>query len=79
VEIVALATGVTPAAVRHWASGLREMPASTCPIVESITRVPCEELRTDLLWERDDVGRVTGYRVPLPSAPTAAKPPSPEQ
>jgi DNA-binding transcriptional regulator YdaS (Cro superfamily) len=33
-------------------------------------QVACESLRSDVVWERDDLGRVIGYRAPLVPAPS---------
>lgn len=66
---IAAAAGVTPAAVRHWARGIRTMPPSACLEIETATKLPCESLRPDLEWERDKSGRVTGYRVRLGGKP----------
>ena len=65
---IAEAAGVTPAAVRHWLSGLRELPAAKCPAIELATGISCDELRPDLSWERGQGGQVTGYRVLLTDA-----------
>lgn len=69
---IAEATAVTPAAVRHWLSGLRDLPADKCPLIETAIGVSCEALRPDLRWERNEQGRVTGYRVPLLALPAAS-------
>jgi DNA-binding transcriptional regulator YdaS (Cro superfamily) len=44
--------GVTPAAVGHWCSGVRQVPAERCPEIERATKgaVRCEELRPDVAW-----------------------------
>lgn len=39
---------VTPAAVRHWVSGIRRVPPSKCPVVERITGIKRAELRPDV-------------------------------
>lgn len=48
--IAVLADGcdVTPAAVRHWVSGIRRVPPSKCPVVERITGIKRAELRPDV-------------------------------
>lgn len=56
--------GVSPPSVHEWISrGIA--PPDRCPAIESATGVRCEDLRPDLGWERNQDGRVTGYRVPL--------------
>lgn len=65
IDRIASAAGVKPAAVRHWLGGLRELPSERCPAIEAATGVSCDDLRPDLSWDRDDQGRVTGYRVVL--------------
>lgn len=57
--------GITPAAVRHKANGVRAVQYGECPLIEQFTagQVTCEDLRDDVDWDRDDAGRVTGYRV----------------
>jgi len=62
--------GLTPAAVRHKANGLRPVQHSECPLIEQFTGglVRCEDLRDDVDWDRDDSGAVTGYRVRFPTA-----------
>lgn len=49
---LARALGVTPAAVFHWATGRRPVPAARCPSIERATggAVRCEELRADVDW-----------------------------
>jgi DNA-binding transcriptional regulator YdaS (Cro superfamily) len=60
--------GVKQGHVWDWIYSTGLPPPVHCPAIEIATGVTCEELRADLLWERDDDRRVTAYRVPL-SAP----------
>lgn len=76
VTTVATAVGVTAPAVRHWINGTRTLPLSKAYTVERCTGVPCEDLCPGVEWERDDLGRVTGYRVPLPALDAVTKAPA---
>ncbi|MGJ7508699.1 helix-turn-helix domain-containing protein [Variovorax sp. GT1P44] len=44
---------VTPAAVNQWVSGVRQVPAEQCPVIERVTQgaVSCESLRPDVAWD----------------------------
>ena len=44
--------GVKPPHITFWASGIRQVPAERCPLVEQFTKgkVTCEELRPDVNW-----------------------------
>lgn len=54
--------GVRQSVVSNWKARGR-VPAARCPYIEAATTVPCERLRPDLEWHRDDQGRITGYHV----------------
>ncbi len=59
-----------PAAVKQghvwtWLNRDEQAPAEHCPAIERETGVRCEELRSDLIWTRDQAGQITGYHVPL--------------
>lgn len=43
---------VTPAAISHWSTGFRSIPAERCPDIERISggKVRCEDLRPDINW-----------------------------
>lgn len=56
---------VKPQALSQWIQGVRPIPAQRCADIERETGVRCEELRPDLVWTRDQNGRITGYHVPL--------------
>lgn len=64
---LAAAIGANPNYLYQVATGRRRASEALALSIESATSgaVTCEELRPDLRWERDDLGRVTGYRVPL--------------
>jgi hypothetical protein len=51
---IAVALGVTKAAVSQWFSAGARVPADRCPAIERATdgRVTCEELRPDVAWAR---------------------------
>lgn len=52
--------GVSQSVVSNWrARG--QVPVDRCPYVEAATGVPCEMLRPDVEWLRNDEGAVTGY------------------
>ena len=70
--------GITPAAVRHKANGVRAVQYGECPLIEQFTgaQVPCEDLRDDVDWDRDDSGAVTGYRVRFPTAASVDQAPA---
>lgn len=63
VAMVAAACAVGRAAVTHWANGIRSLPLEQCPAIERVTGVPCEALRSDVEWQREEDGRVSGYLV----------------
>lgn len=63
--------GVSQSTVSSWVCGrINEVPPDRCVAVEALTggHVSCEQLRPDLLWQRDPEGRVTGYLVALAKA-----------
>lgn len=68
--------GTSPDYLWQMATGWRgrRVPLERCPDIESATAgaVRCEDLRLDVIWERDAGGRVTGYRVRLPDQREAA-------
>jgi DNA-binding transcriptional regulator YdaS (Cro superfamily) len=70
---LARAVGVKQGHVWDWLFTSGKPPPATCPAIEVATGVRCEELRDDLAWERDDRGRVTGYRVVLPLCNTVSE------
>lgn len=43
-----------------------QVPEDMCAAIEAATGVRCEELRPDVEWERDETGKVIGYRVLIP-------------
>lgn len=69
--------GVSPGLVWQWLNGKRPLPEDHCPTIEAATaeagdRIRCEELRSDVDWQRDPSGQVTGYLV-------AVAPPEPSR
>lgn len=54
--------GVSQSVVSNW-KARGQIPAERCPHIEAATSIPCEQLRPDLDWLRDDGGAVTGYCV----------------
>ncbi len=62
---LARAVGVKQGHVWDWLFVSGRPPPATCPAIEQATGVRCERLRMDLMWERNDRGDVTGYRVEL--------------
>ncbi len=50
---LAVALGVTKAAVGQWKDEGRRVPAEHCPAIERLTggAVRCEELRPDVAWD----------------------------
>ena len=52
---------VTPSAVNQWCSGDRPVPAKSCPTIEQISGVRCEDLQPDVKWGvlRQQLRRVT--------------------
>jgi DNA-binding transcriptional regulator YdaS (Cro superfamily) len=54
--------GVTQGLIWHYVRNAQP-PPERCADIERVTGVACEELRPDVDWDRDDAGRVTGYRV----------------
>lgn len=60
--------GLSHETVRKWLiAGMP--PLDRCAAIESATAgaVTCEQLRTDVEWERDAAGAVIAYRVPVPA------------
>lgn len=55
---IATACGVSRQAVHRW----KRIPAKCCPAIESITGIPCEELRDDVEFVREN-GVVVKYCV----------------
>lgn len=49
---MAVALGVSPAAVSQWVTGHRSTPPDRCPDIERAFGVACEELRPDVRWAR---------------------------
>lgn len=72
---IAKAAQVSPAAVRHWANGIRGISPAAAIAIESATdgAVTCAEVRPDLEWSRDSTGAVTGYRVPVASSESSSQ------
>lgn len=70
---LARALGVKQGQVWEWLFVSGRPTPGMCPATEAHTGVTCESLRPDLEWERDDLGRVTGYRVPLPPVNLASE------
>lgn len=62
VSKLASSLGVSQSVVSNW-KARGQVPAERCPDIEASTLVPCESLRPDLLWLRNDKGVVTGYCV----------------
>lgn len=73
---LAEALDTSPDYLWQMASGWRgrRVPLGRCPAIEAATggAVLCEEMRPDVIWERDARGRVLGYRVRLPGQREAA-------
>ena len=63
ISVIAAACAVGRTAVTHWAGGIRTLPLDHCPVIERVTGVPCEELRGDVEWKRDESGSVFGYLI----------------
>lgn len=73
---LAVALGVTRAAVGQWKDEGRKVPAEHCPLIEALTGgdVRCEELRPDVKWgevrkrkakpEPATVGGDSGFNAP---------------
>lgn len=61
--------GIHTSLVAQWATGRRPVAAHHCPTIEAATGIRCEELRPDLAWERDETGKVVGYRVLIAQPP----------
>lgn len=61
--------GVSRARVYQWINANR-IPVHACPAIElaSDGRVKCEELRDDVTFCRDALGRVTGYVTAISNA-----------
>lgn len=53
--------------VWDWLNRPSGPPLEHCYAIEIETGVPCESLRGDVQWQRDDEGRVIAYTVPLAS------------
>jgi len=51
-----------------WLNRDQQVPLEHCPAIERATGVACGDLRSDVDWDRDDSGAVTGYRVRFPTA-----------
>lgn len=66
---LARALGEFPQNIDNWRR--RGIPLDKCPAIERATGTPCEQLRTDVEWNRDESGAVTGYTVPLSSGQAA--------
>lgn len=62
VSKLAAALGVSQSVVSNW-KARGQVPADRCPAIEAVTTIPCEQLRPDLDWLRDEAGVVTGYCV----------------
>lgn len=60
--------GVSAGLVWQWTKNRRPVGPDHCPAIERDTTIRCEQLRPDLIWTRDNSGRVTGYHVPLSAA-----------
>lgn len=60
---LARALDVFPQHITNWRK--RGIPADRCLALETVTGIPCEEIRPDLNWQRDAEGKVTGYTVPV--------------
>lgn len=54
--------GVSQSVVSNW-KARGQVPAERCPFIEAATSIPCEQLRSDLDWLRDESGAITGYCV----------------
>lgn len=62
---LAAALGVKPPSVVCWINAQR-VPEDRCPEIERLFGVPCERLRPDIDWRRDDdTGAVVGKFVPI--------------
>jgi DNA-binding transcriptional regulator YdaS (Cro superfamily) len=44
--------GVAPQLVTQWSTGVRQVPAERCPVIERVTSgaVRCEDMRPDVAW-----------------------------
>ncbi|MDF4005291.1 YdaS family helix-turn-helix protein [Luteibacter sp. PPL552] len=71
---LARAVGVRQGHVWDWLFTSGRPPPASCRAIEAATGVRCEALREDLSWERDNHGRVTGYRVVLAPSDSVTKP-----
>jgi DNA-binding transcriptional regulator YdaS (Cro superfamily) len=54
--------GVSQTRVSQWEHGEPLTPGK-CPAIERVTGIPCESLRPDIEWRRDEEGSVTSYCV----------------
>lgn len=55
--------GVKPPIVHEWIAGKRPVPHKHCPRVEAVSGIHCEVLRPEVVWRRDEFGRVTHYEI----------------
>lgn len=55
----------TQGLVSQWEQGEVKLTPDRATQIERATGIPCEDLRPDLVWTRDEAGKVTGYHVPL--------------
>jgi DNA-binding transcriptional regulator YdaS (Cro superfamily) len=62
--------GEFPQNIDNWRK--RGIPLDKCAGIERATGVPCERLRPDVTWTRDELGAIRGYFVPLASTGQAA-------
>jgi DNA-binding transcriptional regulator YdaS (Cro superfamily) len=70
---LASAIFVDPDSVTRWCTGAEPVPPTWCPAIERASGVRCEDLAPAVSWERDDLGEVTGLRLPArPSAEARA-------
>lgn len=59
---IAAVCGVSREAARRW----KRIPPKCCPAIEkAVSELTCEILRPDLIWNRDEEGRVTSYCVAI--------------
>lgn len=54
--------GVSQTRVSQWESGTPLTPGK-CPAIERVTGIPCEQLRPDIEWRRDESGCIASYCV----------------
>ena len=67
--------GQKPQAVTRWIN-TGTVPAHHCAAIERATKgaIRADELRPDVVWQRDAEGRVTGYLVELVEREPATQP-----